>query len=120
MAHRTPEGITFFPYPTLSAFFEAEGGFPENGVEDPRDLVHFSETDEGVKWFLNEDGTPYPYPEHLQAEAFPNDFHTPYSTEQEAQRASDQDWDLTDAPGMYDEPDYGIDLGPGFSEDFVL
>lgn len=54
------------------------------------------------KWFINECGEPYDYdPEH-QAEHFPNDDHTPYDTEEEAQaaadaaeteRAADETWD---------------------------
>lgn len=51
------------------------------------DLV-FSETDEGVKWYLNEEGEPYPYPAHLQAEHYPNDLHTAYDSEREAEDAS--------------------------------
>jgi hypothetical protein len=43
-----------------------------------------------LKWFINEEGNVYDYlPDH-QAEHFPNDFHRPFDTEQEAARAAEE------------------------------
>lgn len=47
-------------------------------------------SDDRQAWFLNEDGTPYPYSVAKQAEDFPNDFHTPYDTEALAEEAAEQ------------------------------
>lgn len=69
----------------------------EEGV-DPRDAevdeYRSQETGEidpslpGVKWFINEEGNVYPYPEHLQHEHYPNDFDLVYETEDEAAAAA--------------------------------
>lgn len=56
---------------------------------DPRDHVTVDVNDPDTRWFLNEEGTPYPYPQHLQREHYPNDFHSPYVTEEDALEASD-------------------------------
>jgi hypothetical protein len=43
-----------------------------------------------LKWFINEEGNVYDYlPDH-QAEHFPNDFHRPFDTEQEAAAAAEE------------------------------
>lgn len=69
--------------------------------EDPRDSNVVFEDDEGVKWFLNECAIAYPYPADLQAEHFPNDFHTAYNSEEEAEEAAealeDEDDSLLDS-----------------------
>lgn len=84
--------MTFFQYPTISSWFDVNGDFPENS-EDPRDNVRFEETDEGVKWFINECGEAYAYPAELQEECFPADDHTPYDSREEADAASGNAWE---------------------------
>lgn len=44
-----------------------------------------------TQWFINEDGEPYPYDRGVEKQTlkYPNDDHTPYATEAEAQAASD-------------------------------
>lgn len=37
-----------------------------------------------LSWFINEDGWPYLYRRDVQRRDFPNDFHTPYDTAEEA------------------------------------
>lgn len=113
--------MSFFPYETISDFFEAEGDFAENldderdfeeeafnqalldearleaEEQDPRDAEIAPYCDEsgqidpeadGVRWFLNEEGTAYPYPERHQEEHYPNDDHTPYMSEEAADAAA--------------------------------
>lgn len=55
----------------------------------PRDAVEFEETDEGVMWFINEDGGVYPYPAHRQERDFPNDDHVAYPDGEAARDAVD-------------------------------
>ena len=93
--------MTFFPYQTISEFFEAEGDFEENLRPDLDDavLVGYMESVEAeddarilepnAAWFINEDGGVYPYDRDAQEDDFPNDDHLPYATAAEARAASD-------------------------------
>lgn len=76
--------------------FPCCGHHDEDGTFCPPnddDLTYTGDLPGEVKFFLNEDGYPYPYPVEHQARDFPDDFHQPFDTFDEAHASLDDDYD---------------------------
>lgn len=93
LAHAETRANEAVEEPTEEDLAEAEAwvrqATTEGATYDPEQGWVWPEPPEGTAWFINEEGEVYGHDAATQEEEFPNDDHTSYATQEEAQAAAD-------------------------------